>query len=141
MLGRKNYEPDEVATAKATIDKQLSAYRKLSKAVAASGDAKAQAALDEFEPLLFNAFLLALDRPFVHRLRGVTGKDGTPLNEAELLVAALMADGGLETNNVIKYKPEEAVLGLEPGDRVALSQSDFERLYKAFVAELEAKYL
>ena len=31
MLGRKNYEPAELATAKATIDKPLASYRKLSK--------------------------------------------------------------------------------------------------------------
>jgi hypothetical protein len=141
MLGRKSYEPEELAVAKATIDKQLAAYRKLAKAVSASGDAKAEQALEEFEPAFFNALLLALDRPFVHRVRMVTGKDGNALNEVELLVDSLMAGGEFRGNNVIRYEPADALLGLEPGDRVALTRAEFERVYKAFLGEIESKFL
>jgi hypothetical protein len=46
----------------------------------------------------------------------VSGKDGNPLNEVELLVDSLMDNGGaLRTNNVIEYVPEESVLKLQPG--------------------------
>ena len=52
----------------------------------------------------FNDLALALDRRYVHRLRIVTGKDGTPLNELEMLVESLLNNGGeLRGNNVIKY--------------------------------------
>jgi hypothetical protein len=54
-----------------------------------AGDARA-----EFESAYASDLLLALDRRFVHRLRAVTGKKGTPLNELDLLFGALM-DGGV----------------------------------------------
>jgi hypothetical protein len=142
MLGRKTYEQAELDNAGAVIDKQLVAYQQLAEAIDAASDPKAKAALDNFEPLFFNNLLLALDRYFVHRLRGSTGKDGNALNEAELMVESLLNnDGTLRGNNVIKLKPAESVLKLELGDRIELTQDQFERLYRAFLAELKAKFI
>jgi hypothetical protein len=85
---------------------------------------------------------LVLDRYFVHRLRQVTGKDGNPLNEVELLAASLLDEGAaFRTNKVIKLTPGETVLGLEDGDRIALGADEFERLAHAFLADLEAKFV
>jgi hypothetical protein len=85
---------------------------------------------------------LVLDRYFVHRLRMVTGKDGNPLNEVELMTESLMTnDGVLRGNNVIKLVPEETVLKLEIGDRIRLTAAQFERLSKAFLAQIQAKFL
>ena len=85
--------------------------------------------------------VLALDRPFVHRVRMVAGKDGNPINELELLAASLIDnDGVLEGNNVIKFVPDQSVLKLDVGDRIALSAAQFERLYKAFLKEIRAKF-
>lgn len=135
MLGRKSYTQAELDHAKATIAAQLAAYRKLVKSV---GDA----ALEGFEPLFFNNMVLALDRPFVHRVRMVTGKDGNPLNEVELIADSLMNnDSVLRGNNVIELVPDQSVLGLEIGDRIALSEAQFARLSKAFLAEIEAKFV
>lgn len=138
MLGRKNYTPDEVRTAKAGVEQQCSAYRKLREAAAgAGGDAVA-----EFEPLFFNNMVLVLDRPFVHRLRMTTGKDGNPLNEVELLCDSLINNGGvLRGNNVVKYVAEDAVVGLQVGDEIKLGASEFEGLASAFFAELERKFV
>jgi hypothetical protein len=136
MLGRKSYTQEEVDNAKTVIAEQLAAYKELAKA------SEGEAALEAFEPLFFNNLVLALDRRFVHRLRGVTGKDGNPLNEVELIVESLMNNEGvLRGNNVIKFVPEQSVLKLEPGDRIRLSAAQFERLSKAFFADLESKYL
>jgi hypothetical protein len=78
----------------------------------------------------------------VHRLRSSTGKDGNPLNEVELLADSLMNNGGkLRGNNVIKYKPEESVLKLELGDKINVSASDFDRLSKAFLADIDSKFV
>jgi hypothetical protein len=142
VLGRKDYTQEELDNAKAAIDEQLKAYRKLAKAVDASSDPKVKIALEELEPVLFNNLTLALDRRFVHRLRGVTGKDGNPLNEVELVTESLMNNGGsLRGNNVINFVPEDSVLKLDLGDRIRLKAAEFERLAKAFFADLEAKYV
>jgi hypothetical protein len=138
MLGRKDYTKEELENAKAAVDRQLGAYRKLTKAV----DAKGKGAVAGFEPLFCNNMVLALDRPFVHRLRMVTGKDTNPLNEMELLVESLINNGGvLRGNNVIKYVPEQSVLKLEVGDQIEMTATQFDALATAFFAELEAKFL
>jgi uncharacterized protein (DUF2237 family) len=53
-----------------------------------------------------------------------------------------MNNGGhLRGNNVIKYRPEESVLKLEPGDQITISAAQFERLSNAFLAELDARFV
>jgi hypothetical protein len=143
MLGRKDYTQDELDHARTTIGGQLSTYRTLVAALtAATSEEKVTAALEAFDDDFFRNMVLALDRPFVHRLRSVTGKDGTPLNEVELMVESLINnDGVLRGNNVITYVPAQSVLELEIGDRIRLTADQFERLAAAFFAELEAKYL
>ena len=143
MLGRKSYTQAELDHAKTAIDQQLAAYKKLVKAVdSATSDPKVTSAVEAFEPLFFNNMTLVLDRYFVHRLRAVTGKDGKPLNEVELLSDSLMNnDGVLRGNNVIKLIPDESVLKLNIGDRIRLSAAQFQRLSKAFLAEIESKFL
>ena len=142
MLGRKDYTKEELAHARTAMDQLIAAYKKLAKAIDASSDKKAAAALTTFEPIMFNNLVLALDRYFVHRLRVVTGKDGNPLNEVELLTESLMNnDGVLRGNNVVKFVPDESVLKLDIGDRIELSAAEFERLADAFLAEIEAKFI
>jgi hypothetical protein len=140
MLGRKTFTPEELTHGRAVVGAQLAAHKKLTAAVAGGSDA--QAALDEFDTAFFNTMALALDRPFVHRLRGSTGKDGNALNELELIVDSLINnDGVLRGNNVIDYVPEDAVVKLKVGDRIQLTADEFERLAAAFFAELETRFL
>jgi hypothetical protein len=140
MLGRKDYTQEELNAARAAVRKQLAAYRKLAKAVDTT-DAKVASALADLESTLFTNMTLVLDRYFVHRLRVVSGKDGNPLNEVELLSDSLLLNGGVfRTNNVIKYVPGDAVLGLEPGDRISIDAKHFEALADAFLAEIEKKF-
>ena len=113
----------------------------MSKAVRKSGDAKAIAALDALEPVLFGGMALALDRAFVHRVRMVTGKDTTPLNELELIADSLMNNHGIfRGNSVIKYRPEQSVLGLQEGDRVAITARQFDQLAAAVLGEVRDKF-
>ncbi len=80
--------------------------------------------LEALEPVVFDNMVLALDRYFVHRLRMITGKDGNPVNEVELLTESRMNNvGALRVGNVVKYKPAESVLGLTAGDRIQLRGS------------------
>ena len=143
MLGRKDFTRDELDAARSAVDRQLAAYRALADAVAAgSSDEKVGSALQELEAPIFNGLALALDRRFVHRLRTVTGKDGNPLNELELVAESLLNnDGVLRGSNVIKYVPEQAILKLQPGDHIALTAEDFGRLAAAVFAELERKFV
>jgi hypothetical protein len=143
MLGRKNYTQDELDQARSAVDQQLAAYRTLVEAIdGATQDPKVRSALDAFEPLFLNNLTLALDRYFVHRIRVVTGKDGNPLNEVELISDSLMNnDGVLRGNNVIKLVPDQSVAKLEIGDPIRLSTAQFERLSTAFLAEIEARFV
>jgi hypothetical protein len=140
MLGRNTYTKEELDHGKRAIAAQLKAYKALVKTVGSSAaDKKALAA---FEPLFFDNLLLALDRPFVHRVRAVAGKDGNPLNEVELVCVSLMDHNGILTKStVIKLVPEQSVLGIQYGAPIRLTQQQFERISAAFFAELEAKFL
>jgi len=50
-------------------------------------------------------------------------------------------DGVPRGNNVVKLIPEESVVKLNIGDRIKLTATQFDRLSKAFFAELEGKFL
>jgi hypothetical protein len=141
MLGRKNYTQEELDEATRAVTQLLAAYKNLVEALNGD-DPQVAAALEAFEPLLFNNMTLVLDRYFVHRLRVTTGKDGNPINEVELLADSLMNNTGrLRGNNVIKYKPEASVLKLDPGDPIKISATQFKLLSDAFLAEVDAKFV
>jgi hypothetical protein len=143
MFGRKDYTQEELDHAKTAVNTQIAAYRQLATALeGAPSGPKVTAALEAFEPLLFNDMIIVLDRYFVHRLRMVTGKDTNPINEVELLTESLMNnDGVLRGNKVVKFVPEESVTKLKIGDRIQLSESQFESLAAAFFTEIERKFL
>ena len=144
MLSVSSYDPAYVANCGSQINKQLSAYRKLLKAgedEAASGSPRLCDAIGAFEPLFFNHMVIALDNYFCHRSRNLELKDGNPLNEVRVLCSSLMAnDGVLAADKQIRLDPEKSVLGLRDGDAVELTEADFRRLSKAFLAEIERKY-
>ena len=140
MLGRNSFTQDEIDHAKELLAQQVAAYKTL--AEAAGTDKKATAALDTFEPLFFNNLALALDRYFVHRVRPVTGKDGNPLNELEMVVESLMNNNGqMAASKVIKMVPDQSILKLQVGDSIALTLDQFERLCAAFFEELQRKFV
>jgi hypothetical protein len=145
VLGRKNYTQEEIDQGKAALNQQLAAYKKLVNAVAgARTDKKINSALESFEALFFNNMTLVLDRYFVHRLSGANyeGKDGNPLNEVRILCDSLMNNNGvLRGDKQIELTPERSVVGLHIGDPIRLTQTEFERLSAAFLAELERRFL
>jgi hypothetical protein len=145
VLGRKNYTQEEIDQGKAALNQQLAAYKKLVNAVAgARTDKKINSALESFEALFFNNMTLVLDRYFVHRLSGANyeGKDGNPLNEVRILCDSLMNNNGvLRGDKQIELTPERSVVGLHIGDPIRLTQTEFERLSGAFLAELERRFL
>ncbi|WP_043825514.1 hypothetical protein [Rhodococcus opacus] len=143
MLGRKNYTQEEIDHAEASVAEQLAVYTSLTGAIAGEVTGKKVfASLEDFEPLFFGNMVLALDRYFVHRVRAVTGKDGNPLNEVEIIADSLMNNGGvLRGINVLAYVPGGSVLKLEIGDPIRVGADDFTRLSAAFFAELRSRFL
>ena len=139
MLGRKTFTQEELDGCRAALDEQLGAYTRLAEAAGRNGGA---AALADFDRPFFTNLVLVLDRWFVHRIRAVSGKDGNPLNEVELIAEAVMLhDGVMPKSTVIKYVPADMVLGIEVGEKVSLSAEDFERLSAAFLAEIERRFM
>ena len=85
---------------------------------------------------------LALDRYFVHRIRPVTGKDGNPLNEVEVICDSLMNNNSVMGKlNAIKLVPEQSVMKLQVGDPIEFNAEQFERLAAAFFDELKSRFL
>jgi len=129
MLGRSSYTADEIAAARKAVKDQLAAF------------VSANSTDPEFENVYFNNMVLALDRYFVHRVRAVSGKDGNPLNEVELISDSLMANNAiLRGNKVITYRPEVSVLNIEIGSEIRVTQADFEQLSTAFLEQIDTRF-
>ena len=137
----KKYPKDYIAACRARVDADLRAHR----------EGGGKAATKEFEARFFNDQVLLLDYMFVHRLTGIEGKDGNPLNEVRVLCNSILLNRGrLQVDKLpgwpnsagsgIKLPPEKSVLKLEVGDEVRLTEADFARLSKAFFAELEKRF-
>jgi len=137
----KKYPKEYIAACRARVDADLHAYR------SQVGKPPSQ----EFEARFFNDQVLLLDYMFVHRLSGIEGKDGNPLNEVRVLCNSILLNRGkLQVDKLpgwpnsavagIKLPPEKSVLKLKSSDEVRLSEADFERLSKAFFDELGKKF-
>lgn len=135
MLGVSQYPQSRIDDCRKMMREQLTAYRAFAKTAAS------EAARTRLETQLMNHLILALDRYFVHRLRGKELKDGNPLNEVRMICTSLLEHGGVFTADpTIKYKVDKSVLKLKIGDRIALTDRQFEELAEAFLADLEAKF-
>ena len=141
MLGMKTYPRSYIAACRARVDADLAAYRKH----------RGKTPPNDFEARFFNNEVLLLDYMFVHRLSGIEGKDGNPLNEVRALCNSLLLNGGkLQVEKLpgwpnsavasIRLPPEKSVLKLRNGDEIKLTETDFIQLAKAFFAEIEAKF-
>jgi hypothetical protein len=131
MLARSSYDQPEIDAARATVRAQLDAFDRL----------PAGPERDAFAPVFGGLVVVALEAAFMHRARGKEGKDGNPLNEVRVLAGSILAgDGVMGADKTIKMKPEATVLGLAPGDALALSRDDVARLAEAFFAELETRF-
>jgi hypothetical protein len=129
MLGVKAYPREYVDSCRAKVASDIAAFGAL------------KGANSGFEATYFNNLVIVLEAMFVHRLRTLEGKDGNPLNEVRVLVNSLLEHGGeLTADKSIKLVSSKSVLGLEYGERVALTREGFGQLSEAFFAEIDAKF-
>lgn len=138
MLGRKTYERAYVASCRAKIAADVRAFK-------GSGAKK-------LETTFFNNMVLKLEYMFEHRLSGLEGRDGNPLNEVRILCNSLVLnDGRLQIERLrgwpmsavagLTLPPDRSVLKLKPGDKIELTEAAFARLAKAFFAEIQKRYV
>jgi hypothetical protein len=72
----------------------------------------------------------------------VTGKEGNPLNEVEMVCDSLVNNKEVfRDSNVIQYIPDRSVVKLNFGDKIRLMAEEFQRLSSAFLAEWKRKFL
>ena len=125
MLCVNRCQIDYVDEGRSRMASLLAAYR-------AVADAKAKR-IEAFEPLFFNHLVVALEGCFVHRARGIEGKDGNPLNEVRRLCRAI-----LQNQSVLAAK---SITKLKIGQEIKLTEAEFARLAKAFFAEIKARFV
>src|SRR5947209_9542769 len=80
----KKYPKEYIAACRARVDAELRAYRSQFDKTPSK----------EFEARFFNDQVLLLDYMFVHRLSGIEGKDGNPLNEVRVLCNSILLNRG-----------------------------------------------
>ncbi len=89
----------------------------------------------------WNQLVVALEHWFAPRLPKVEGRDGNPLNEVRVIADSVTEHGAVMTvPKGIKLRPETSVLGFAEGEEISLDGDAFERLFDAFLTEVEAKY-
>ena len=87
------------------------------------------------------ASVVALEGWFVHRLRGVEGRDGNALNEVRLLALGVTENGGyFPSAHGIRWQSAMSVTGYRAGDRIRLSEAVFSRLAGVFLDGIAAKF-
>lgn len=143
MLCVNKYARDYVERCRSRVKQQLLAYKDLTKAATnPRKDPKISAAVEFFQPVFFNNMVLVLDTYFCHRSRTIEGKDGNALNEVRVLCNSILENNSvLRADKSIRLKPDASVLKLKPGDPIALSETDFSLLSKAFFDEIERKFV
>jgi hypothetical protein len=89
----------------------------------------------------WNQLAVALEHWFAQRIPKVGGRDGNPLNEVRAISDSVIEHGAVMTvPKGIRLRPETSVLGFEAGEDISLDGDAFERLFDAFLAEVEEKY-
>src|SRR4051812_21783281 len=84
MLGMKKYPKKYIDDCRERVKANLRAYREQAK----------KAPFRNFEARYFNDQVLLLDYMFVHRLTGIEGKEGNPLNEVRIICNSILLNHG-----------------------------------------------
>lgn len=144
MREMRVYGQDYLDACQSRSETQVAMWREVAGAARDHGDAdvsELEGALDSLESEYFNNMLIVLDGYFVHRLRGVEGKDGNALNEVRVMTRSLMENGGtMMADPTIPLDPARSVLRLEVGAPVTLTLQQYRRISDAFLREIESRF-
>jgi hypothetical protein len=125
------------------MDAQLADFRKLATAVKAIAPKNAgfDTAFAAVESAFFNNMIIVLDSYFMHRTRAIEKKDGNPLNEVRVMASSMLSNGEIMmADSTIKLNPAKSVLKYEIGDKIRLTEQDFQLIANAFFDEIETKF-
>jgi hypothetical protein len=124
MLPRTGYDRHYVASCRESVGAAVEELRRVDAGSAA-----------------WNQLVVALEHWFAQRIPKVEGRDGNPLNEVRVIADSVTEYGAVLTvPKGLKLRPDTSVLGFEEGEEISLDGDAFERLFDAFLAEVEAKY-
>ena len=124
MLLRTGYDRHYVATCRESVGAAVEELRRVQAGSAA-----------------WNQLVPALDRWFGIRNPRVEGRDGNPINEVRMIAESVTEHGSvIVVPKGIKLAAETSVLGFEEGEEISLDGDAFERLFDAFLAEVEEKF-
>src|SRR3954465_15648639 len=144
MQGVEEQEEAYTDPCRSRMESQIAMFHEVARAARDHGDADVtglEGALESLEYEYFNNMLLVLEGYFVHRLRGVEGKDGNALNEVRVVARSLMENGGtVMADPQIRLDPARSVLGLEVGAPITLTLQQYRRISDAFLREIESKF-
>lgn len=153
MLAMKKYSREYIDECRSRVESGASAYSQLVAAARKHRDDEAlSSAIEALEAAFFHNMLLTLDYFFVHRLVGIEGKDGNPLNEVRILCNSMLLNQNIMSTSYprphasalgdksIKLSPEKSVLKHQFGDEIKLTEADFSRISEAFFEEMERKF-
>ena len=124
MLLRTGYDRHYVATCRESVGAAVEELRRVQAGSAA-----------------WNQLVPALDRWFGIRNPRVEGRDGNPINEVRVIAESVTEHGSvIVVPKGIKLAPETSVLGFEEGEEISLDGDAYERLFDAFLTEVEERY-
>jgi hypothetical protein len=124
MLPRTGYDRHYVASCRESVGAAVEELRRV-----------------EAGSVAWNQLVVALEHWFAQRIPKVEGRDGNPLNEVRVIAESVIEHGAVMTvPRGIKLGSETSVLGFEEGEEISLDGDAFERLFDAFLAEVEEKY-
>jgi hypothetical protein len=143
MLAMNKYPQAYIDSCRSRVDAQLDDFRTFV-AAAKSNEAKNPSfdkALAAVESAFFNNMIIVLDSYFTYRTRAVEQKDGNPLNEVRVMASSMLSNGEIMmADSTIKLNPVKSVLKYEIGDKIRVTEQDFELIAKAFFDEIEVKF-
>ena len=140
MLGVKKYSSPYLNECRKKVNSDISRYRKIIEIID-NQSGRNSSDLINFEHSFFNNMIILLDSFFVHRLRGIEGKDGNPLNEVRAIANSIAGNQGIMMkDSTIRLKPQHSLLKYDLGDEIKVSESQFALISKAFFSEIERKY-